>query len=296
MRSRTLLLLHPDDTVHAHVRKAAGTTFAVREMRSWARLTEALLAAPLTSLAVVDPYGADGRLATELREMLQSFPCASVVAVVRGHRCTAADLRTMGAWGVTEVVADDEEGVKELAGVLSAARTMPLRDLIESRLPPHVLPQARAVLFAAAEVALTHGAATHLARALHVSMRTLVRLCARARLPNPRNLLGWMRVLLAAQLLENRVRSVDAVARACGYASDSGLRRALRDFLRSNARALREAGPFAVASTAFLRVLSGGGGSVHSAPLPGCLRHGRAPPDAVPPPSARSAPPSPRRR
>ena len=65
-----------------------------------------------------------------------------------------------------------------------------------------------------------------------------------------------MRILLAASLLDDPGRSVLSVARACGYASDSSLRRAMQDFLASGPTALRRAGAFNRASSAFLAELA----------------------------------------
>lgn len=275
---RPLLVLHADPALQARVRHAAGRGFAVKVVRSWERLADALRAAPLTTVALVDAHAGHGsELAPEMRGLLRAFPCAAVVATVHGRACSAADLRTLGEWGVTEVIAEDEDGVAEIARALHAARDRPLHALIETGLPPEVGPEARAVLSAAAEVALTGGGGLELAGALLVSMRTLVRRCERADVPAPRQLLGWMRVLLAAELLEDPTRPVESIAQACGYASDRGLRRALRDFLGSSPRAMRRAGPFALASQKFLEALGKGRfRRVRPASPPHCLREGRA--------------------
>lgn len=95
-----------------------------------------------------------------------------------------------------------------------------------------------------------------LAKTLHLSRRTLLRWCQRAGLPAPRRLLAWMRVLLAAELLDDPGRTVLSVAHTCGYSSDSGLRRITQKFLGASPTELREQGAFRLASTAFVEVLN----------------------------------------
>jgi transcriptional regulator GlxA family with amidase domain len=65
-----------------------------------------------------------------------------------------------------------------------------------------------------------------------------------------------MRILLAAELLDDPGRTVLSVAHACGYSSDSGLRRVTQKFLGTSPTTLREKGAFSRASQAFLKVLA----------------------------------------
>lgn len=107
------------------------------------------------------------------------------------------------------------------------------------------------------EVVATGGHARDLARALYLSRITLLRWCRRSGLPVPRRLLVWMRVLLAAELLDNPGQSVLAVALACGYSSDRTLRRALYVAVGAGPTELRERGAFRTVSAAFLDALRG---------------------------------------
>ena len=91
---------------------------------------------------------------------------------------------------------------------------------------------------------------------LYLSPRTLLRWCDRAELPPPRRILVWMRVLMAAELLDDPGRTVSSVAEACGYASVNSLRRALQDFLHTTPTMLRREGAFAIAAQAFLKDLA----------------------------------------
>jgi AraC-like DNA-binding protein len=67
--------------------------------------------------------------------------------------------------------------------------------------------------------------------------------------------MAWMRLLFATDLLDDPARTVLSVAHACGYVSDSSLRRAMQDFLGTSPTLLRERGAFAVASRIFVEEL-----------------------------------------
>ncbi|MBV9110730.1 MAG: AraC family transcriptional regulator, partial [Gemmatimonadetes bacterium] len=88
-----------------------------------------------------------------------------------------------------------------------------------------------------------------------LSERTVLRWTERAALPPPRRLMAWMRILLAASLLDDPGRTVLSVAYACGYSSDSSLRRAMQDFLDTVPTVLRREGAFSRASHTFLEEL-----------------------------------------
>jgi transcriptional regulator GlxA family with amidase domain len=116
--------------------------------------------------------------------------------------------------------------------------------------------RARLLMMTAAEVVAAGARGRELARRLHLSERTVLRWSTRAGLPPPRRLLAWMRMLLAASLLDDPGRSVLSVAHACGYASDSSLRRAMQDFLGTGPTALRREGAFVRAAAVFVEELA----------------------------------------
>lgn len=256
---RPAFVLHTDTRFQARLRQAAERDFNVRPVASWSALLAELEVASPVAIAVVDPYHGMGprpQLAPELRELRRAYPLVAVVAALQVSLDSFADLRTLGEWGVVQVVSLAEDNVVALAKVLTSVRGRSVQSLLDRAVPVSASARARSILTHAAEVALVGGHATDLARAMHVSMRTLLRWCERAGLPPPRQILGWMRILLAAEMLEDPARSVESIALGCGYAADSGLRRALRDFMDINPRVLRKQGAFATASKAFAEALS----------------------------------------
>jgi AraC-like DNA-binding protein len=262
---RPLFVLHSDPRFRARLRQAAGRTFAVAEAESWQALTDALRSASLAALAVVDPCAgrATPGLAPELNTLLRAFSTTTVIAAVDA-RVRFSDLRALGKWGVAELISVEEDDAAAIARLLQSVRGRPLQSVLERALPENASGRTREVLSAAAEVAADGGGAEELARSLFVSMRTLHRRCEAAGVPPPRQTLAWMRILLAAELLEQPGRSIEDVATACGYATDSGLRRAFYDFLEMSPTQARRAGAVVLAAAGFRRALA-----AHEAVRPG---------------------------
>jgi AraC-like DNA-binding protein len=251
-------MLHADVSFRELSRRAAGKKFEFHPVGSWEELRERLRSAPPSALSVVDPYWGErgGELSGALRHLLLEFPSVTVIAALDLKPQRYRDLRTLGAWGVSEVIAlGDVDTVEGIARHLRGVQGRPLQSLLERSLPQNLTGNARAMLMAAAEVVSAGGQAKELAKALYLSPRTLLRWCDRAELPPPRRVLVWMRILLATELLDDPGRTVSSVALACGYASDNSLRRALQDFLATTPTILRKVGAFETASRAFLQEL-----------------------------------------
>ena len=255
---RPLLVLHPDPSFREVVRRAGGKRFDFVDVDGWDSLRDLVRTSPPAALIVVDPYEEDGSdLSATLRALLLEFPSATVISALRLRPDRYRDLRTLGAWGVADIIVRGEDDTSDaISRRLRAIQGRPLQSLLERSLPTNTSGQARALMMAAAEVVSTGGQARELARMLYLSPRTLLRWCERAELSPPRRILVWMRVLMAAELLDDPGRTVSSVAHACGYSSDNSLRRALQDFLATTPTTLRREGAFSIASRAFLRDLS----------------------------------------
>ncbi len=263
---RPLLVLHRDEHFRQRVRQAAAHEYEFEAVESWSALREAIATAPPAAVLIVDPYEErDGGCGPSpaLRGLIHEFPSVAVVAAMEVTPSRFDDLRTLGQWGVVQVISlDHDDTPAAIAQRLRAARGRPLRALLEQALPADLSDRARAILQAAVDVVVVGGGARELARSLYLSRRTLLRWCSRAELPAPRVLLAWMRVLLAAELLDDPGREVLSVALICGYSSDSGLRRITQKFLHSSPRELRKHGAFSTASAAFVNSLLASRGSI----------------------------------
>ncbi|HEX2078619.1 MAG TPA: helix-turn-helix domain-containing protein [Longimicrobium sp.] len=209
----------------------------------------------------MDPYEGSGRedprLSPELRTLLWEFPSATVLAALDIRPGRSRDLRTLGEWGVTDIISLAEDDTHEaIYRRLRSVEGRSLQTLLERTLPPMLSGRTRMLMMTAAEVVAVGGKGRDLARRLHLSERTVLRWAERAGLPPPRRLLAWMRILMAASLLDDPGRSVLSVAHACGYSSDSSLRRAMQDFLNTGPSALRRQGALPLASRVFLEELA----------------------------------------
>jgi AraC-like DNA-binding protein len=258
---RPLIVMHPNGAFRERVRRVGGKSFTCSFLGSWDALREAVAESPPATLLIVDPYATTtrdgGQLSPELRALLWEFPSATVVAAMELRPGRSHDLRTLGEWGVTDIISIEEDDTQEaMARRLRAAQGRPLQNLLQRCLPPTMSGRARTLLMTAAEVVSMGGRGRDLARALHLSERTVLRWSERAVLPPPRRLMAWMRILLAASLLDDPGRTVLSVAYACGYASDSSLRRAMQDFLGTIPTTLRREGAFARAARLFLNELA----------------------------------------
>jgi len=257
--------MHPDPAFRDRVRKACGNDYHFQALSDWEALHEAVRESPPAALAVVDPYEPvpgyrrNGRaeLSPALRSLLMEYPSLAVLAALEVRPERFDDLRTLGKWGVVQVISiDHDDTPHSIAQRLRGARGRPLRALLEEVLPPETSGRARAIVEAATDVVTVGDHGRDLASALHLSRRTLLRWCQRAGLPAPRRLLAWMRVLLACELLDDPGRTVLSVAHTCGYSSDSGLRRITQKFLGASPSDLREQGAFRQAAQAFVEVLA----------------------------------------
>ena len=143
--ARPLLVLHSDAVFKERLRRIGNQRFKSQFVNDWAELRVALKEAPPAALVVVDPYthsyGTEAELAPELRSLLWEFPTATVIAALEVKRSRHRDLRTLGEWGVKEVITLDEEDTLEaISRRLRAAQGRPLQwsmgALPESDAPP----------------------------------------------------------------------------------------------------------------------------------------------------------------
>jgi AraC-like DNA-binding protein len=237
---------------------AAGPPYELAGDVGWDDVEQVLADAPPSAVVVAAPYleGGAGDRFPALRRLLRRFASVPVVVLLELHPENTGDLMMLLEWGVSEVIAAGREATPAGVAVrLREAHARPFKRRLEGALSRYAGGDTRLVLRAAAEVAVDRGDAAVLADRLGVGPRTLAVRCRRAALPPPRQLQAWMRVLLAAQLLEDRGRTAASAARACGYATDRSLRRGMVRLLGAGPAELRDTGAFAAAAAAFNALL-----------------------------------------
>lgn len=253
--TRPLLLLHSDRALRERVRRACREWFEVRQVTTWADLREAVQESAPGALVVVDPYmdaTYGSALAPALHAFLLDFPSAAVIAALDIRVDAFRDIHAMGAWGVADILSLDQDATPEsITHLLLSVSGRRLAALLDESLPMAMPGRARSILMMASDVVSRGGHASDLADALQITRRTLLRWCEDAGLPPPRRIMTWMRLLLAAEMLDEPGRTVSSIAFACGYSSDTALRTALNMQLGKAAKELRRAGAFAMAVEAF---------------------------------------------
>jgi AraC-like DNA-binding protein len=207
----------------------------------------------------VDPFATGswpGSGGDPLEGLVTDFPSLPVLVALPLDEANPALLRRLADLGVAGVIVlGHDDTPTALRARFDGAHAAPLKRRLAAVLPPDLSGQARALLDACAEVAADAGLARDLARRFGASRRTLLRITDRAALPSPQRLMVWMRVLLAASLLDERPRSVLEVARGCGFSSDSGLRRVAGKFTGMSPTELRGEGAFRTAAARFVAAL-----------------------------------------
>lgn len=231
-----------------------GEPFAsVVRARTWDELFGLLVREHPGSVALVEPGPNDGEPDDGFWELLARFPSVTVVPVITATPAAVSYMRPMLTAGISELIDSVRDSPSVARRRLRSAQARPFKRKLESNLSRFVNADASIVLAAAAEVAVDGGGVGDLARIFDVNPRTVVRWCQRTALPEPRRLQVWMRVLLAAQLLDDPGRTMWDVAVACGYATDRSLRRVVKGMLETDldVRVLRKTGVFAAAIHSF---------------------------------------------
>jgi AraC-like DNA-binding protein len=254
---RPLLVLHGDADLRARLASAAAGGFAYSEHADWAELLQAIHASPASAVLVVDPYAVSrASIAPQLGELLSAFPSIPLIAAVRLSPERLPHIVKLGTLGVSDVIAIGHDDTPSALRIrLQQTTGRPLKALLDSVLPPRTSARTRALVDSAADVVASAQHGRDLALALGISRRTLLRWCQREKLPPPRRLLAWMRILHASELLDDPGRRVLDAAQATGYSSDSGLRRVTMNFVGRSPSELKRLGAFRLAARAFLAEL-----------------------------------------
>lgn len=252
---RPVLVMEP---ALAPLLDAVPPPYAAVHPLAWDELYTELRRAPPTAMVLVDPYAGirNGDAFPRVRDLLLRFPSVPVVAVVELRAGDAADAAMLLEWGISELLSPSADGTPAgVAACLARAHAAPFKRRVEAALSRYVSRDAVRIVRAASEIAVEGGQAPALAARLGLGARSLAERCARAGLPPPRQLQAWMRVLVAALLLDDPGRTVQAAAYAAGYRTERSLRRAITAFLGVDSTTLRRAGAVATAAPAFDRLL-----------------------------------------
>jgi AraC-like DNA-binding protein len=126
-----------------------------------------------------------------------------------------------------------------------------LHHILAEAQPPKLRPSAAHLLLSAAEIVAQDGSALDLAAAVGMNPRTLSRALARAGLPPGVRLLQWLRVLVAAKILEQPGASITDAAAGSGYSTRAAVSRVIKERTGMAPSVLVRRGPFGTAVLLF---------------------------------------------
>lgn len=233
--------LLPDDRCFQRVVHAVRGNHSVIPCRNWEELF-AICRDEAVHLAVIDLF-ADGKASFDrVRQMKLRFTRVTIVAYVAFTPGVARDLFDAGRAGIDGLlIVDQDDSPGQLRGVIEQAEARGVAGLIRDRLGTlqPLVKDAVLVAVTRAHVRLT---SHRLAEILATSRRTLVAKLAQDHLPPPQKLISWGRLVVAAQMLEDRNRSADSVARILDFPSGSAFRNLCQRYLGATPGEIRAKG------------------------------------------------------
>ena len=248
-----LAALVPTPRCHARLEAAVGTLHAIRSVTSWPAL-ERLCADHPVDVAVVDLY-ADGTPNFDaLRRMRARFGTVNVVAYVALLPERTRDLFDLGRAGVVGLLLTDlDDRPRTIRSVVERAEARGAADELRQHLAAQT-PVVRDAVLVAVTRAHEHLNGKLLAEILATSRRTLSSELERAGVPPPSKLVTWGRLMVAGQMLADRQRSADAVARALDFPSGSAFRNTCQRYLGLKPGEIRAAGGASAVIERFFKV------------------------------------------
>lgn len=242
--------------VQGSLRSSSALTF----YESAGELAGAVRARPVQAV-ILEPRDRDGVLTAPIaRSIREGFPSVPVLAYCEVMRPAASsDILALARAGVNELVFKDVDDLGvALRSALASAERRCLAARALSELAPHVPATMRPVLQYCLEHAHDALTVADLARAHGIHRKTLHNRLCEAVLPGPRALLGWCRLLVAAELLEDPKRPIEQVALSLDYPSAAAFRNMLRRYTGLAPSEVRVNGGAACILHAFRMALSRG--------------------------------------
>ena len=195
------------------------------------------------STAVFDLF-ATGQMELEpVRQLRRLFPRLITVAYVAvGNNDRVRDIFDAGRAGIDGLVlVDRDDTVERFAALLEQAEARSVASKLKA-LFAGMHPLVRDAVLISVTRAHERLTPEILARSLSLGRRALVRRLSDAGFPPPRRLITWGRLIVAAQLLEDPLRSADAVSLALDFPSGSAFRNTCQRYLRCTPSQLRQRG------------------------------------------------------
>jgi len=175
-----------------------------------------------------------------LAALIARFPAVPVLGYCGAGARHAADLRDLARAGVHELIfADVDDRPSLLRAKLSRGEEACAAAAVLRRIDRLLPPRLRSVAEYCVHFPRDSREVSRIAAALGVHRKTLVNWCERAKAPPPSQLVTWVRLLLAAELLRSPGQPIERVANTLEFASPTAFRNQCRRYLRMRPTALR---------------------------------------------------------
>ncbi len=233
--------LLPDDRCLQRVVHAVHGQHTVIPCKTWAEVFEAS-EDEAVHLAVLDLF-ADGKADFEhVRQLKLTFARITLVAYVSFAPHRARDLFDAGRAGFDGLlIVDQDDSPAQLRQVIEQAEARGVAGLLRHRLGA-LHPLTRDAVLVSVTRAHLRLTSHRLADILATSRRNLVSRLGKDGFPPPQKLISWGRLVVAAQMLEDRNRSADSIARALDFPSGSAFRNTCQRYLGSTPQEIRAKG------------------------------------------------------
>jgi AraC-like DNA-binding protein len=244
--------LLPDDRCLQRVVHAVRGHHSVIPCKSWDDVFAAC-EDEAVHLAVLDLFTDVKANFERVRQLKLRFARVTLVAYVTASPDRARDLFDAGRAGIDGLVlVDQDDSPLQLRSVIEQAEARGVAGLIRHRLGS-LQPLVRDAVLVAVTRAHMRLTSHRLADILSVSRRTLVAKLTQDHFPAPQKLISWGRLVVASQMLEDRNRSADSVARILDFPSGSAFRNTCQRYLGASPQEIRVKGGAAFVVEAFLK-------------------------------------------
>ena len=229
-------------------------------VRNCDRLVEvlALVEQGLATIVVLDHRDYDGNAALPVvRRLRDEYPSVPIVMYLPMAAVASGAVMDYARAGVSQLVFQGMDDFKtSLRSAIDAAldqvSASALADDLEAVIPSTIVPFLRYCL----EHARRNITVEEVAAAMGVHRKTLVDRLKAARLPSPRAMIGWSRLLMAARLLDDPGRTIEQVALKLDFASGTALRNMFKRYTGLRTTEVRENGGVRCLLHAFKRELA----------------------------------------
>jgi AraC-like DNA-binding protein len=244
----------PLDRCLQRVNAAVRGQHSLSPCHSWDELLSACATEPV-HLAIIDLF-ADGAASFErVRQLRTRFPRLTLVAYVTPTPQHARDLFDAGRAGLDGLLLVDlDDSPQAVRTVVEQAEARGVAALLRYRLASMDTAARDAILIVVtrAHMRLT---SHRLAETLSINKAVLLAKLRKERLPAPQKLIGWGRLIVAGQMLEDPKRSADGIARALDFPSGSAFRNMCQRYVGATPLEIRERGGARHVTAQFLRAI-----------------------------------------